>query len=120
MSENMRRMRYLLVTSILFHLIGCATTSSNVIAANISIEPYVKMDCQALLDERRRIETTAREVAQVQDKSASSDAGVMAGTFLFGPIFLLGHSGNSAITAELSRLKGEFEAIETVRKQKSC
>jgi tetrahydromethanopterin S-methyltransferase subunit G len=105
---------------ILFQINGCATSSSNVKAASISIEPYLQMDCQALLNERRRMETTAREVAQVQDKSAGSDAGVIVGMVLFSPIFMMGHAGNSGTAAELSRLKGEYEAIETVRKQKSC
>jgi tetrahydromethanopterin S-methyltransferase subunit G len=113
-------MRSFLVVLILLQINGCATTSSSVVAASVSIEPYLKMDCQALMDERRRMETTAREVAQVQDKSAGSDAGVIAGTIIFGPIFMMGHSGNSGIAVELSRLKGEYEAIETVRKQKSC
>jgi hypothetical protein len=113
-------MRYLLIVLMLIQLSGCATTSSQVVAANVSIQPYLALDCQALLEERRRMETTAREVAQVQDKRASSDAGVMAGSFLISPIFMAGFSGNSAIAAELSRLKGELGAIETVRQQKSC
>jgi hypothetical protein len=113
-------MRYFLIPSILLCLTGCATSSSDVVAASISIEPYMKMSCQELIEDRRRIETTAKEVAQVQDKNASSDAGVVAGAILLSPVFLLGRSGNSGVTAELSRLKGEHDAIETVRRKKSC
>jgi hypothetical protein len=113
-------MRNLLIVLVLLQINGCATNSSNVVAASVSIEPYLKMDCQALLGESRRMETTAREVAAVQDKRAGSDAGVIAGSIIFGPIFMMGHSGNSGIAAELSRLKGEYEAIESVRRQKAC
>jgi uncharacterized protein YceK len=113
-------MRYFLIVLMFTQLSGCATTSSQVVTAVASIQPYVALDCQALLEERQRMETTAREVAQVQDKRANSDAGVIAWSFLISPIFMAGHSGNSAITAELSRLKGELGAIETVRQQKSC
>lgn len=64
-----------------------------------------------------------RHVAQlsgVQDQKRSNDAvATTAAVIIFWPAaFLVG--GNDQTTAELARMKGEFEAVEKVSIQKNC
>lgn len=81
---------------------------------------YQSYSCQQLAEEASRISTRVSQLSGVQDQKASSDA-VATGVavVIFWPAaFLVG--GNDQTTAELSRLKGEFETIEKVSVQKNC
>lgn len=99
---------------------GCASSSEKIAASYVSPLQYQSYNCQQLGEEAHRISSRVSQVAGVQDKKATDDA-VATGVaiVLFWPAaFLVG--GNDQNTAELSRLKGEFESIEKVSIQKNC
>lgn len=99
---------------------GCASSSDKVTSQYVSPIQYQSYTCQQLAEEASRISTRVSQLSGVQDQKASSDA-VATGVavVIFWPAaFLVG--GNDQTTAELSRLKGEFETIEKVSVQKNC
>ena len=101
-------------------LAGCASSSDKISASYISPLQYQNYTCAQLAEEAQRVSSRAAQTAGVQDQKASSDA-VATGVaiVLFWPAaFMIG--GNDQTTAELARLKGEFEAVEKVSIQKNC
>lgn len=81
---------------------------------------YQQYSCQQIGLEGERLSRRASEVTGAQNQKATNDA-VVTGVALvvFWPAaFML--SGDGPTAAELSRLKGEMEALETVSIQKNC
>lgn len=81
---------------------------------------YQNYNCAQLAAEAQRISRRVAEVSGVQDDKATNDA-VATGVAIvvFWPAaFLVG--GDDHNTAELSRLKGEFETLEKVAIEKKC
>ena len=99
---------------------GCASSSSEIRPAYVSPLQYQSLSCQQIGMEMERVSRRASEVAGVQDSNRTQDAWVTAGAIvLFWPAaFFIKGDGQSA--AELSRLKGEFEALEKVSVEKNC
>ncbi len=99
---------------------GCASSSEKVSAQYISPLQYQNYTCAQLAEEAQRISSRVAQVSGVQDQKATSDAvATAAAIVIFWPAaFLVG--GNDQTTAELSRLKGEFESVEKVSVQKNC
>lgn len=78
------------------------------------------MGCGTLRQEAERVSAKAIEITGAQKKKAGNDA-VATGValVLFWPAaFFVG--GDDETTAELSRLKGQMEAIEDVSTRKGC
>lgn len=101
-------------------LVGCASNSERITASYISPLQYQNYACAQLADEAQRVSARVAQVSGVQDQKASNDA-IATGVaiVLFWPAaFMIG--GNDQNTAELARLKGEFEAIEKASVQKNC
>lgn len=101
-------------------LAGCASNAANIKAAYVSPMGYQQYSCQQIGAEAGRLSRRASEVAGAQDQKATNDA-VVTGVALvvFWPAaFML--SGDGPTAAELSRLKGEMEALESVSIQKNC
>ncbi len=101
-------------------LAGCATKPEKVKASYVSPVLYQNMGCTTLRAEAERVSERAIEMTGAQKKKAGNDA-VATGVaiVLFWPAaFLVG--GDDETTAELSRLKGQMEAIEGVSKKKGC
>ncbi len=78
------------------------------------------LTCQQLSAEAARVSGRAAELAGRQNKNATNDA-VMTGValVLFWPA-AFAVKGDNATAAELSRLKGEKEAIEHASVAKNC
>lgn len=103
-----------------FSLSACADSSSEIAATYISPLQYQSFTCPQLAEEARRVSSRAAELSGVQDKKATNDA-VVTGVaiVLFWPAaFFIG--GNKETRAQLSRLKGELEAIEQASIRKNC
>ena len=86
-------------------LAGCATRADNIAPAYVSTVGYQGLSCKQL---------------SLQDQKATGDA-VATGVALvvFWPaLFLIRGDGTQA--AEVSRLKGEMQAIETSSRRKGC
>ena len=99
---------------------GCADRSENVQASYVSPIQYESYSCKQLSQEAQRVSSRASQVAGVQDKNAQNDAiatGVSLVLFWPAAFFI---SGNEENAAELSRLRGELEAIEKASIQKNC
>lgn len=99
---------------------GCASKSEDIAAAYVSPIQYQNYSCAQISEEAARISARAAQVSGTQDSKASNDAvATGVGVVLFWPaLFLI--KGDSTTAAELSRLKGEMEAIEQVSIQKKC
>ena len=100
-------------------LAGCASTSANVSAAYVSPVQYQSYDCDQVQAEMLRVSSKVREVAGAQDKKAKNDQIAMGvGLVLFWPaLFFLASDDRKE---ELSRLKGEYEALDAAAIQKKC
>jgi len=114
------KFRFALVGAAVLIAGGCASSADKISGAYISPLQYQSFSCQQLGDEAQRISVRVAHVSGVQDQKASNDA-VATGVaiVLFWPAALM-IGGNDQNTAELARLKGEFEAVEKASIQKSC
>jgi hypothetical protein len=99
---------------------GCASKSSDIAAAYVSPLQYEALSCRQLAEEAERLSHRAAIAAGVQDDRASKDAvATTVGVIIFWPaLFLI--NGDKGNAAELSRLRGEMEAIEQVSIRKNC
>lgn len=101
-------------------LAGCASNAQNVGPQYVSPLQFSNHDCGQLAGEAQRISSRVAHLSGVQDQKATNDA-IVTGVAIvvFWPAaFFVG--GNDQTTAELARLKGEFETIEQVSIQKKC
>lgn len=99
---------------------ACAKQADQVTASYVSPMKYSSYSCKQIETEARSVAAKVSQLSGVQDDQAGKDAAMTAAAIvLFWPAaFFVG--GNDANTAELSRLKGELEALETVSNQKNC
>lgn len=101
-------------------LTGCATAGKDVAATYVSPIQYSNYDCEQLRQELARINGRVGQLTGRLDEAASNDKAIMGvGMILFWPaLFALG--GTKQQEAELSRLKGEYEALQTASTNKKC
>ena len=99
---------------------ACATKAKNIEAAYVSPVGYEAYTCDQLGQEAQRVSGRAATLTGQQDSQAKKDAvAVGVSLVLFWPaVFLV--KGDKTNAAELSRLKGEMNAIEQVSTQKQC
>lgn len=101
-------------------LSGCAQKSEDIQGAYVSPMLYQSYNCRQIEQEARRVSARTAQITGIQDKKASNDA-VATGValVLFWPAaFFIG--GNKENAAELGRLKGELEALESASIEKKC
>jgi len=101
-------------------LAGCATSPKDIAPAYVSTTGYAALSCEQLRVEAEHVSARAAIAAGEQSKKATGDAvAVGVSLIVFWPaIFFM--KGDGAQAAEVSRLKGEMEAIHTVNRQKNC
>jgi len=101
-------------------LTGCAKNADQITGSYVSPLAYRNYTCQQLAEEAQRVSSRVMQLSGVQDQKATNDAiATTAAIVIFWPAaFLVG--GNDQTTAELARLKGEFETIEKVSIEKNC
>ena len=99
---------------------GCATSPNNITAEYVSPLQYQNYTCDQLIQETRRIGARVSEVTGQQQAQANNDAIAMGvGLVIFWPaLFFLANNGDKK--AELSRLKGEYDAVQQAGIQKNC
>jgi hypothetical protein len=100
-------------------LSACAESSDKISAAYVSPVQYANYDCDQLRTEITRVSARVHEVAGAQDKKHRNDQiATGVGIVLFWPaLFFLMTDDNKA---ELSRLKGEYEALDHTAVEKKC
>ena len=104
---------------ILSFTLGCASAPDKISASYVSPLQYTGYSCNQIKMELLRVNRKIMEVSGVQKSTANKDAVAMAvGMIIFWPalFFLIGGDKKE----ELARLKGEYEALETVAIQKEC
>ncbi len=101
-------------------LAGCATSPKDISAAYVSPVPYQSMSCEQLTAEASRVSAAAAAASGAQASQSGKDAAMVGvSLILFWPaIFFVG--GDKASAAELSRLKGEMNAIEQANTTRNC
>lgn len=100
-------------------LTSCASHSDDISAQYVSPMEYQSYNCNQIRLEMQRVSRRVNEIAGVQDSQATKDSvapGV--GLVLFWPalFFMIGKDKQE----ELSRLKGEYEALEQAAIGKEC
>jgi hypothetical protein len=113
-------MRGLLGVALAMALAGCASSASEVAPSYVSPIQYQSLSCQQIGAEAEVVSQRAAQAAGVQDQKASNDAvatGVAIVLFWPAAFFI---KGDGASSAELARLRGEFQALESAARQKNC
>ncbi len=97
----------------------CSTSPDKIDATYVSPLQYSNYSCDQIRQELIRINRRVAELSGKQQKEATKDAVAMTvALVIFWPaLFLLIGPDQKA---EISRLKGEYEALETVAIEKSC
>ncbi|MBF9048218.1 hypothetical protein LSUCC0031_13940 [Rhodobacterales bacterium LSUCC0031] len=116
----MKKSLFVFVATSFALLGGCADRSESVNATYVSPIAYSSYSCRQLSEEAARLSARVSQISGVQDQKAKSDA-IATGVslILFWPAaFLIG--GDDETRQELSRLKGEMDAIESVAVRKNC
>jgi hypothetical protein len=98
---------------------ACAQQPENVAATYTSRNVYSHLSCAQLNEEARLLSARLAEVTGQQERAANGDAALTAVTLvLFWPaVFFIGHGDKAA---ELARLKGEAEAIQSAGVAAGC
>lgn len=100
-------------------LAGCASSPDKISAQYVSPMQYASYDCDAVREEMIRVSNHVQQVAGVQRKKAKNDQIAMGvGLVLFWPALFFLAGGDKK--EELSRLKGEYDALNQVAIQKRC
>ena len=101
-------------------LAGCATRADNIAPAYVSTVGYQGLGCVQLASEASELSARAAAAMGAQNQKATGDAVAMGvALVVFWPaVFFIG--GDGAQAAEVSRLKGEMQAIETAARRKGC
>ena len=101
-------------------LAACASSPEKISAAYVSPIQYSGYDCDQIRSELLRVSGKVREVAGAQKQKANNDAIAMGvGLVLFWPALFFIAGGNDR-KEELSRLKGEYDALEQAAIQRNC
>ena len=103
-----------------FALAGCATRAVDVLPAPANPADFLAWDCTRIDDEQDRVQQRAADVAYAVDELAGNNILALGvGIAVFWPAILaMRPAGFEA--AELARLKGRFEALQTAGRYKSC
>ncbi len=112
--------RTISVITVVAILAGCATAGKDVVGTYVSPNQYASYDCEQLQQEMMRVTGRVNQLSGRLDEAASNDKAIgVVGALLFWPaLFALG--GTKGQEAELARLKGEYDALNTASNQKKC
>jgi hypothetical protein len=100
-------------------LAGCATAGKDVTPTYVSPIQYSNLDCDQLRQELLRINGRVNQMTGRLDEAAGNDKALVAASLIFWPsLFFLG--GTKQQEAELSRLKGEYDSLQTTSVGKKC
>lgn len=102
-----------------FVLSGCAASSDSISATYVSPLQYQGYNCKQISMELQRVSRRVHEIAGKQDGQRSKDSVALGvGLVLFWPalFFMIGSDKKE----ELARLKGEYEALESIAIEKEC
>lgn len=119
LSKTATRRKVACLIAASFVISSCSSRSETISAQYVSPLQYQSYSCSQVRMEMQRVGRKVNEVAGVQDSEATKDSVAMGvGLIVFWPalFFMVGQDKEQ----ELSRLKGEFEALEQTAIQKEC
>ncbi len=116
----MRAVGVISLSATLFLASACATPPDRVSASYVSPLQYQSYSCEQITIELQRIGARVAEVTGQQQRAATNDQIAMGvGLVLFWPaLFFLASDNNKK--EELSRLKGEYDALQQTGTMKNC
>ncbi len=120
MVKTARQLFFPLILTIILPLMpGCATRSKNISASYVSPIEYSHLDCDQIRRELVRVNRRLTDISGKQNKEATKDAVALGvGLVVFWPaLFFMMSSGEKE---EIARLKGKYEALETIAIEKRC
>jgi hypothetical protein len=98
---------------------GCATAPENVEANYVSPIEYSNLSCDQIRAELMRVSDRVRVVSGQQQKKRTTDAvALTVGLVVFWPALFLMIGGDKR--AELSDLKGQYDALDRAATEKNC
>ena len=103
-------------------LVGCSSAkkSGDVSAVNVSVAPYLKMDCKELATEQSALVTQAEAARTTVDKKYDEDKTKEVITWLlFAPAAFF-MDGNAEESAKLANMKGQLVAVQDAMKVNKC
>lgn len=113
---------WVMVVSILLSMsliAACAKKPENIAAAYTSPMAYQEYECDQIRAEMTRVQRRLSDASAAQQSARKRDsAGVALGLILFWPALFLLLGGDQE--AEVARLKGEYEALESEAIKKGC
>lgn len=99
---------------------GCAQKPDEISAAYVSPTKYENTSCSDIAAEAQRVSARQASLTGQQQKQASDDAAATTvGIILFWPVLFM-IDGDDETATELSRMKGEFEALRDASERKGC
>lgn len=112
--------RALAVLVMASYLGACAKGPDSIDARYVSPNTYQNWSCEQLVDEKMRLTREVDRVSGLQRENANADVAMMTvGLIIFWPA-LIGLAATKDRKEELSRLKGEYEAVDLQVKGKQC
>jgi len=116
----MRSKSFAVISAAAIAASGCAQSPKDISATYVSPILYQNLSCEQLALEAQRISARVAQVSGVQEQKATGDAVAMGvGLVLFWPaLFFI--KGDRETAAELSRLRGEIEAIQQASIANNC
>jgi len=100
-------------------LSACAKSPDNIVASNVSPVLYQNLDCTGLNVEAHRINDRLNQLTGRQRQAANQDSTLTAvSLILFWPAAFF--IGNEDHETEISRLRGEAEAVSYAALSKGC
>lgn len=98
---------------------ACATHPNDIQASYVSPMTYSAYTCDQIREENLRVTARVNEVTGAQRSRANRDTAAMTvGLVLFWPALFFMANGDQK--DELSRLKGEYDALQLAGTQKQC
>lgn len=99
---------------------ACSTAAKDVAPRYVSPVPYQDYSCAQVASESARIDARTAVLARQLDEAANHDreTAVVGALFFLPALFALG--GTKKEEAELARLKGEREALQSIALAKDC
>jgi len=103
---------------VLSMVLACASSPEKIQASYVSPYQYEGWSCERIADEIKRVESQLGQTEAAQKKKATTDAvGMAVGMVVFWPALFLLATGDDQ-KQELSRMKGEYEALQTIYQEK--
>lgn len=112
-------MKPILACAAALTLAACAPDPAGVAPAWVSPAAFAGLDCRALTAEAGRLSARIATVTGQQHEAATADAtnAVIAALIFWPAILFIGGDDQSA---ELARLRGEAEALQSAARDRGC